>query len=123
LDAQELRNRTKQFGLRVINLMDALPTGRAANVICRQLLGSATSVGANYRAACRARSRPDFVSKLGIAIEEADESLYWMEVLVDAKIMAPGRLDALMKEGNEIVAILTASAKTARAASKAKQGK
>jgi four helix bundle protein len=123
LDAQELRNRTKQFGLRVINLMDALPSTKAANVIGRQLLRSATSVGANYRAACRARSRPDFISKLGIAIEEADESLYWMEVLVDAKIMSPGRLDPLMKEGNEIVAILTASAKTARAASKAKQGR
>jgi four helix bundle protein len=121
LDAQELKDRTKQFGLRVINLMDALPASRTANLVGRQLLRSATSVGANYRAACRARSRPDFISKLGIAIEEADESLYWIEVLVDAKIMSPGRLDPLMKEGNEIVAILTVSAKTARAAVKVKQ--
>jgi len=121
LDAQELRDRTKQFGLRVINLTDALPANRAANVIGGQLLRSATSVGANYRAACRARSRPDFISKLGIAIEEADESLYWMEMLLDAKIVPPGKLDPLMKEGNAIVAILTASAKTARAALKAKQ--
>ena len=123
MDAQELRDRTKQFGLRVINLMDALPSTGTSNVIGGQLLRSATSVGANYGAACRARSRPDFISKLGIAIEEADESPHWLEVLEDAKSMAPGRLDALMKEGNEIVAILTASAKTARAASRAKQGK
>ena len=72
-------------------------------------------MGANYRATCRARSRPDFISKVGIAIEEADESLYWMEMLVDAKLIPWDKLTALMKEADEIIALLTASVKTARA--------
>jgi four helix bundle protein len=84
-------------------------------VLARQLLRSGTSVGANYRAACRARTKPDFISKAGIAIEEADQSLYWMEMLVEAKIIPKDKVAALMKEAGEIVAILTASVKTARA--------
>ena len=122
MDAEELKKRTKQFGLRVIKLIEALPSAKAANVIGNQLLRSGTSVGANYRSACRARSKPDFISKASIAIEEADESLYWMEMLVEAKIMPKEKLLALMKEGNEIVAILTASVKTARASLPRKSG-
>jgi len=122
VDAEELKKRTKQFGLRVIKLIEALPSAKAANVIGNQLLRSGTSVGANYRSACRARSKPDFISKASIAIEEADESLYWMEMLVEAKIMPKEKLLALMKEGNEIVAILTASVKTARASLPRKSG-
>jgi four helix bundle protein len=115
VDAEDLKKRTKQFGLRVIHLTGALPPSRAAGVIGRQLLRSGTSVGANYRAACRARTKPDFISKASIAIEEADESLYWMEMLVEAKLIHQEKLAALMKEADEIVAILTASVKTARA--------
>ena len=115
MDADELKKRTKQFGLQVIKLIESLPSSKAANVIGNQLLRSGTSVGANYRAACRARSKPDFISKAGISIEEADESLYWMEMLVEAGIMPKEKLTALMKEADEIVAILTASVKTARA--------
>jgi len=122
VDAEELKKRTKQFGLRVIKLTEALPSAKAANVIGNQLLRSGTSVGANYRSACRARSKPDFISKASIAIEEADESLYWMEMLVEAEIMPKEKLLALMKEANEIVAILTASVKTARASLPRKSG-
>ena len=115
MNADELKKRTKQFGLRIIKLIEALPSSKAASVISNQLLRSGTSVGANYRAACRARSKPDFISKASISIEEADESLYWMEMLVEAEIMPKEKLTALMKEADEIVAILTASVKTARA--------
>jgi four helix bundle protein len=115
MNADELKKRTKQFGLRIIKLIEALPSSRAASVIGNQLLRSGTSVGANYRSACRARSKPDFISKASISIEEADESLYWMEMLVEAEIMPKEKLAALMKETDEIVAILTASVKTARA--------
>jgi len=83
-------------------------------MVGNQLLRAGTSVGANYRSACRGCSKPDFVSKVGIAIEEADESLYWMEMLVEANMVSEERLADLMKEANELVAILTASAKTAR---------
>ena len=114
MDAEELKKQTKQFGLRGINVVEALPNTRTANVIGNQLLRSATSVGANYRSACRGRSKVDFISKIGIAIEEADESLYWMELLIEAGIVLEERLSPLMQEANELVAILTASVKTAR---------
>ena len=114
MDAEDLKKRTKQFSLQVIAATEALPSTRTATVIARQLLRSGTSVGANYRAACRARSRPDFISNVGIAVEEVDESLYWMEMLVEAQVLPRDRLAALMKEAEEILAILTASAKTAR---------
>lgn len=118
MDLEELKARTREFGIRSIRLVEALPKSQSASVIGRQLLRSGTSVGANYRSACRARSRPDFISKVGIAIEEADEALYWMEVLIDAGLVAKDKLGPLMQEGNELIAILTASAKTAKAALK-----
>jgi four helix bundle protein len=114
MNAEDLKTRTKQFGLRTIRLVEDLPATKTANVIGNQLLRSGTSVGANYRSACRARSKPDFISKASIALEEADESQYWMELLVDAGIVPANKLDGLAKEANEIVAILTASVKTAR---------
>ncbi len=114
MDAEELKKRTKQFGLRCIKVVEMLPNTRTADVLGRQLLRSATSVGANYRSACRAQSKRDFISKVAIAIEEADESLYWLEMIVEAGLMSERRLAGLMKEGNEIVAILTASSKTAK---------
>jgi four helix bundle protein len=118
VNSEELKARTRDFGIRVIRLVEALPKSQSAGVIGRQLLRSGTSVGANHRSACRARSRPDFISKVGIAIEEADESLYWMEILIQAGIMGKNTLVPLMQEGNELIAILTASVKTARAAQK-----
>lgn len=110
----ELQQRTKAFALRVIGLIGALPRSPQAGVIGRQLLRAATSVGANYRAACRARSRAEFVSKIGVVEEEADESLYWLELLSEARIVNGDRLDDLMKEANELTAIFVASARTAK---------
>jgi four helix bundle protein len=114
----EMKRRTKQFALRVIRLVESLPKGRTAEVIGRQLLRAGTSVGANYRAACRAKSTADFISKMGTVEEEADESLYWMELLVEAGIVQSDKLDALMKEADELVAITVASINTAKRKSK-----
>ena len=109
-----LKERTKRFALRIIRLVEALPKGKTADVIGRQLLRSGTSVGANYRAACRAKSPADFISKMGIVEEEADESIFWMELLVEAKLINEDRLKELMAEAREILAITISSIKTAR---------
>lgn len=114
MDPDSMKKRTKAFSLRVLKLVEALPPSRTANVIGNQLLKSGTSVGANYRAACRGRSKRDFISKVGIALEEADETLYWMELLLEAELFSGDRLSPLMQEANEFIAILTASIKTAR---------
>lgn len=114
VDKEELKMRTKQFALRVVRLVEALPRGRTADVLGRQLLRSGTSVGANYRAACRAKSTADFLSKMGTVEEEADESLYWMELLIEAGIVKADLLESLMKEGDELLAITVASIITAR---------
>jgi len=110
----DLLPRTKQFSLRVIHLVQSLPRSSTAGVIGRQLIRSGTSVGANYRAACRAKSRADFIAKMNIVIEEADESLYWMELLSEAKIIPQERLADLMNETDQLVSIFTASVLTAR---------
>lgn len=115
MDEQEFKRRTKGLGLRVIRLVEALPRGRTADVIGRQLIRSATSVGANYRAACRGRSAADVVAKLGVVEEEADETLYWLELLIEAELMPQARVADLMSEANEIVAMTVASIKTLRA--------
>ncbi|MGA2489961.1 MAG: four helix bundle protein [Anaerolineales bacterium] len=109
-----MKQRTKQFGLRVIKLVEALPNTSIASTIGHQLLRSGMSVGANYRAACRGKSKADFIAKAGISLEEADECLYWMELLQEARIFPMERLKDLMKEADELVAIFTASIKTAR---------
>jgi len=114
ITSEQLKERTKQFALRVIRLVNALPRSRVADVIGRQLLRSATSVGANYRAACRARSRAEFVAKLGIVEEEIDESAYWLELLIEAGIVPSARLADLVQEADELTAIIVASRKTAR---------
>ena len=114
VDKGELQGRTKQFALRVIRLVNALPGTQPGRVIGNQLLRSATSVAANYRAACRARSRADFVYKLGIVEEEADESLFWLELLVEADLMPAARVQDLIQEANELTAIFVASRKTAK---------
>jgi len=110
----ELKKRTKQFGLRIIRLVEALPKTKTAIAIGNQLLRCGTSVGANYRAACRGRSKADFIAKLGIVEEEADESIYWLEMLVEANIVKPNQVGALLTEANELTAIVTASRKTAK---------
>jgi len=112
---KDLQERTKQFGIRVVRLVDSLPKRKSATVIGKQLLRSATSVGANYRAACKGRSRADFIAKLGIALEEADESLYWMEMLQEVQLIPEPKIILLIDEAKQLVAILTASQKTARA--------
>jgi four helix bundle protein len=108
-----LKNRTKQFGLAVIRLVESLPKSMTAGVIGKQVLRSATSVGANYRAVCRARSKPDFIAKLGIVEEEIDESGYWLELLIDANIVKQSAVTRLLVEVDELTAIVVASRKTA----------
>ena len=111
---EEMRRRTKDFANRVVKLCSALPNSWVAQTLGKQLLRSGTSVGANYRAVCRAKSTADFINKLRIVEEECDESLFWMELLTDNAIIKSVRLTGLMKEANEILAIVVASAKTAR---------
>lgn len=110
----ELKRRTKQFALRVIRMSEALPRKMSADVLGRQLLRSATSVAANYRSACRARSRADFVAKMGIVEEEADESGLWLELLADSEILPATKLEPLKHEASELTAIAVASIRTAR---------
>src|SRR5215218_7830196 len=114
MDEKTFKERTKRFALRVIRLVEALPKSRTAEVIGKQLLRSATSVGANYRAACRGKSKADVIAKLGIVEEEADESIYWMELLVAGGTVTEGKLAPLMAEANEIVAMTVTSIKTLR---------
>ena len=114
MDSQRLQDRTKQFALRIIRLVEALPNTRAASVIGKQLLRSGTSVGANYRAACRGCSKADFTAKLGIALEEADECAYWLDLLVESGVMPKDLLGSLQKEADELTAILVSSIKTSK---------
>ena len=109
-----MKQRTKQFALRIIRLTEALPKGQTASVIGRQLIRSGTSVGANYRAACRAKSTADFISKMGTVEEEADESLFWMELLIESNIVSETKISDLMKEADELVAIVVSSINTAK---------
>ncbi len=115
MSEKSLQTRTKHFSLRVIRLVKILPKDMVAQVIGRQLLRSGTSVGANYRAACRARSNADMIAKLAIVEEEADETLFWLELLVEASIMPADKLGDLMKETDEILSMTVASIKTLKA--------
>lgn len=109
----ELKRRTKDFALRIIRMTEVLPQKRAADVIDRQLIRSSTSVAANYRAACRAKSRADFIAKMGAVEEEADESAFWLD-LIAAGLLPSSRLSALAKEADELTAIAVKSIRTAR---------
>jgi four helix bundle protein len=111
---QDLRERTKKFALRVIRLFRALPRRGDAQVIGKQLLRSGTSVAANYRAACRARSRPEFAVRIGIVMEEADETVFWLEPICKSGMLPIPRIEPLLKESTELTAIFTASCGTAR---------
>ena len=109
----ELKARTKAFSLRVIRLVDAMPNTVKGRAIANQMIRSATSVAANYRAACRARSRAEFIAKIGIVEEEADETAFWLELIVDSKIRSEKQLGPLLREAGEIVAIMASSRKSA----------
>lgn len=111
---EELRNRTKRFALRVIRLFRHLPKTTEAQVLGKQLLRSGTSIGANYRAAGRARSKAEFIAKMGVVVEEADEAVFWIECLVESQIVKPELLKDLLLEANELVRIFVASQRTAR---------
>jgi four helix bundle protein len=111
---EEMKRRTRAFGVQVIKLVENLPRGRSADVVARQLVSCSTSVGSNYRAACLARSRAEFASKLQIALEEADESQYWLEVLRDSELSSGALHEKVYKESNEITAILMPGLKTTR---------
>ncbi len=112
--AEELKERTKQFAVRIVRLFQSLPKTDEARVLGRQVLRSGTGVGANYRAVCRARSRPEFIAKLGVVLEEADETVFWLELLVETGIVQQPRLEALLKEANELTSIFVVSRHTAR---------
>lgn len=111
---EAMKLRTKTYANRVVKLCGSLPDNRVAQTLGQQLLRCGTSVGANYRAVCRAKSSADFINKLRIVEEECDESLFWMELLVENGLVKPSRMEQLMREANEILAIIVASAKTAR---------
>src|SRR5215468_331568 len=109
---QQLKQRTKAFALRIIRMTQALPRNREADVIARQVLRSAASIAANYRAAGRGRSKAEFAAKLGIVIEEADETVLWLELLGESGIIKPARLQDLLDEGNQLLALFAASWRT-----------
>jgi four helix bundle protein len=110
---RELLERTKQFALRIFKLVDALPQTIQARAVAVQLIRSGTSVGANYRAACRARSKPEFIAKLGVVEEEADESAFWLELKMETNLLSATKVEPLLSEASEIVAIMASSKKTA----------
>jgi four helix bundle protein len=114
MERNYLKEKTKSFALQTIKLVESLPRGRTMDVIGRQLLDAGTSVGANYRAACRARSPADFISKMGIVEEEADETIYWLELLIGAKLVQESDISPLLEEANQILAMTVSSIKTAR---------
>src|SRR5262245_55409870 len=113
MDPEAMKRRTKEFAKRVINLCRRLPRTEEACLIGKQIFRAGTAVGANYRAACRGRSRADFISKIGIVLEEADESLYWMELIVETEMMKADLLTPLMAEADELISIFVASLNTA----------
>jgi four helix bundle protein len=114
MDSEELKKRTRQFALNIIKLVEDFPKTKAGDVIGRQLVKSATSIGANYRSACRAQSHAHFISKISIVEEEADESLYWLELALASGLVEAKRLSNLIDEADELTAIFTSSRHTAR---------
>jgi len=111
---EELKKRCKQFAIRIVKLFRSLPRTEEARIMGKQVLRSGTSVAANYRAVCRARSKAEFTAKIGVVVEEADETTFWLELLVDTGIVREVRMRRLMNEANELLAIFAASQRTAR---------
>ena len=112
MDENLFKRRTKQLALRIIKVVESLPKNRTADVLGRQLIRSGTSIGANYRAACRGKSTADVIAKLRIVEEEADQSVYWMELLIESGLVSGAQLTELLRETNEIIAMTVASIKT-----------
>ena len=111
---EELKRRTKAFAIRIVKLFRSLPKTEEARIIGRQVLRSGTSVAANYRAVCCARSKAEFIAKIGVVVEEADETVFWLEMLVEATIVSAKKMDDLLREANELLAIFAASQRTAK---------
>lgn len=114
MNENDLKLRTKKYALRIIKLVESLPKTQTGRTIGNQLIRCGTSVAANYRAVCRARSNADFIAKLGIVVEEADESAFWVETIIESGLMKEELLIPLLQETNEIVAIMVASIKSSR---------
>ena len=113
-ESRDLKDRTKKFAVAIIRLVDKLPRSIASEVIARQLVRSATSIGANYRAACRGRSKAEIIAKLQIVLEESDEAQYWLELLLELELLDTGILRASIREADELTAIFVSALKTAR---------
>ena len=113
MTTDELKQRTKSFAVRVTRLVDVLPNTVKGRAIANQIMRSATSVAANYRAACRARSRAEFIAKIGVVEEEADETAFWLELIVDTDVCGRSQIEPLLNEAGELVAIMAASRKSA----------
>ena len=112
--AEQLRERTKQFAIRIVRVFRSLPKTEDATIIGKQALRSGTSVAANYRAVCRARSKAEFIARIGVVVEEADETVFWLELLVETEIVSTTWMEGLLKEANELLAIFAASQRTAK---------
>ena len=112
--AAELKQRTKDFAIRVVKLYRSLPHTPDAQTLGKQVLRSGTSVAANYRAVCRTRSKADFISKMGVVLEEADETVFWLELLIETGVLNADRTSALLKEANELLAVFGASLRTSK---------
>lgn len=109
-----LRDRTKQFAIEIVKLVRIFPRNEESKIIGKQLMRSATSIAANYRAVCRARSKAEFIAKIGIVVEEADETVFWLEMIIELNILSLEKTGELLKEANELIAIFSASNQTAR---------
>lgn len=114
MDEQTFKARTKKLAVAIIKQMDKLPHSRAADVIAKQIIRSGTSIGANYRAACRAKSTPDMINKMKIVEEESDETMYWLEILTETGLLSQEQVQDVYKETNEILSMTVASLKTLR---------
>ena len=123
MNRDELKERTKQFALRVMRLVDAMPTSTKGRALAGQLIRSGTSVAANYRAACRGRSRAEFIAKIGVVEEEADETALWLELIIADKLLTEKKIQPLLSEANELVAIMAATYISARRNSHASESK
>ena len=110
----QIKNRTKQIGVKIIKLVDDLPNKPSTTIIAKQIIKSSTSIGANYRAACRAKSKPDFINKLKIVEEETDETIYWLEILDECSLIMRDKISDLIKETHEILSIIVASINTTK---------
>ena len=114
MNAEQMKQRTKDFALRIIRLVQAMPRSVEGRALAAQIVRSGTSVGANYRAACRGRSRAEFIAKLGIALEEADETAWWLELIIESQMLKRMRVQPLLEEANELAAIFNQGRETAR---------